>query len=102
MADWADWKIGWNTKDGFKESEWDGRYFYGDMMQLKFNCEHCRKEIITTSTYEPVPLHYESLLRAEKKKPKCKCGALYELNEAEEYELIEIGECINENQLTLF
>lgn len=84
-------------------AEWYDWNFKGIEMLLAFTCPLCHSEVVATSPYEPVPLHYESLLRASKVRPKCKCGAIYILNEDTDlYELLEIVNPHNPNQLLLF
>lgn len=103
IAEIYHWKIGW-LKDGvFTEDEYreNGRV-YGNAMQLKFTCINCKNTVQLTTDYAPVPEHFHSLMSAYQLQPKCECGAIYQLEEtAIEYELKEIGVCVNKNQTVL-
>lgn len=74
IAEWFDWEIREKSKE----------------MILQFDCPICKSKVVEKSWYEPIPMHYESLISASKKKPKCKsCNASFKLDElGERYELI--------------
>lgn len=103
-AEWYDWKIGWDIDGEFVPDAWreDGSE-YGDSLYLEFECYNCKSTVSAWSKYEGVPLHTDSMIRASQIKPKCKCGAIYVLNEMnQEYEIERFTLPQNPNQILLF
>ena len=104
MTEIYDWKIGWLEDGEFTEDEHrENGQVYGNAMQLQSTCDNCGSEMKFTTNYDPVPMHYESLIACYKLQLKCKCGAVYALGDGEiEYRIDRIETPDNKNQLQIF
>ena len=73
-----------------------------DWMVAFFDCLWCGTGLKFQKPYEPVPLHYESLLRKCKPVICPKCGTLHKHHDEDGIDVVVAGELKDSNQLFLF
>lgn len=75
---------------------------YAELLVALFDCATCYRTLRFQKEYEPVPMHYESLLRICESVTCPKCGQVHRHDRVDGEDVVVPVQTVDPNQLELF